>query len=134
MATTLVTDPICLKLDADGDVVVPLQFVRGADAVRQGIDSRLRLIKGEVFWDVDNGTEWFENDYVTADAAIMGQPFNDEKVRAIVRKRILATPNTLASSLVIVLSYDSSTRTLDIEWEVGTTFGDTVTGTTTLEG
>lgn len=133
MATiTLEADPIRLAVDDDRDLIIPLRHARGSEAVKQGIDARLRLVKGEVFWNVDAGVPWYENDYVTADEAIMGQVFDDAKARAALREAILDTPNTDASTLVLTLDYTNSTRTLVVEWQVDTIYGDTVAGTTEI--
>lgn len=130
---TLETDPIRLAVDENGDLIVPLRHARGSEAIVQGIDARLRLIKGEVFWNLDAGVPWFENDVVGPDDAIMGQPFNDAKIRDRLRTPILDTPNTDPATCTMLLAYDGPSRTLDVEWEVGTIYGDTVTGTTTIE-
>jgi hypothetical protein len=135
---TLETDPIRLAVDENRNLIVPLRWAKGVEAVVQGIDARLRLIKGEVFWDLDAGVPWFENDTVDANEAIMGQPFDDSKIRAVLRKAILDTPNTNEADITLTLSFDGTTRTMTVDWEVGTLFGDTgeggtATGTTTIE-
>lgn len=129
----LETDPVCLATDDDGNLLVPLQFARGSAAVRQVIQASLRLIKGELFFDVDAGVAWIENDVVSADQAILGGVFDENKVRAHVRRAILRAPNVDPDTLVIAVSFDGATRELSIDWEIDTVFGETINGTITQE-
>ena len=42
----LATDPVCLLVDDDGDVVVPMRFAAGVQAVKQGIRTRILMYRG----------------------------------------------------------------------------------------
>jgi hypothetical protein len=124
----LETDPICLLLDDDHDLVVPLQFARGTVAARQGMDTRLNLIRGEVFDNALAGTPWVENDTVTDDQAIIGQPFDADKIENEVRKVAASTPNISSKTLAVAITFDGDTRVASVEYTVDTIFGDTITG------
>ncbi len=129
----LETEPVGLKLGDDHDIVIPLQFARGQSGVAQGIRSRLKMIKGEWFADRKYGVPWFDNDIVTEREALLGQVFNETKARNEIRKAILDTPGTLNSSLKMSVEWDGATRTMSVEYEVQTNFGDTITDQLALE-
>lgn len=128
----LSTDPIDWLLDNNGDLVIPLQHVRGIDAVRQGIQVRLRMIRGEWFLNLDEGVAWLDNDVVAPDEAILGNLFSDALLRAEARKAILKTPgvdtiNSLQSS------FDPTTRAGSVTFDVTAVFGDTVADTLAIK-
>lgn len=122
----LESDPICLLLDDDHDIVVPFRFARGSAAVKQGIHSRWKLIKGEVFSNRAAGVAWMENDIVTEDQAIIGQPYDPDKIENELRKVVSSTPGANAATLKTSISYDGNTRTVTVEYEVETIFDDTI--------
>ena len=62
---SLETDPICLALEENGDVVIPMRYLAGLDAVVQGVVTRLRMIRGELRWDLSIGVPYFERDGAT---------------------------------------------------------------------
>jgi len=43
----LETDPVDWKLDDDNDLIIPLRYTKGIQAVLQGIRIRLQLWRGE---------------------------------------------------------------------------------------
>ena len=113
------SDPTDRKLDpVTGDLVVTddLEFISGVDGVRQGIQRRLNLFKGEWFLDEDTGTPWYQD--------ILGQKFSEIKVRDAMRTAILDTPG--AGELISMnISFALTTRVLTVSWEVSTLFDDT---------
>lgn len=123
---TLITDPIDLLLGSDGDLDVgtDLTFSSGLAAVAQGITIRLAKQRGEWFANRDEGVPWLPNDVVAESAAILGQKFNEAKVRAAVRDAILAAPGVLGIASLVV-SFDRATRTVAVTWSARTIFGDT---------
>jgi len=130
---TLRREPIDLKLDDNHDLIIPLQRTSGPAAVRQAIDIRLGMIRGEWFADRNRGVPWFENDIVPEYQALLGQAFDEGRARHEIRKAILDAPNVNPASLVLELAYDSATRTMECAWTIDTLFGDTINGVFTRE-
>ncbi len=121
----LETDRVCLACDDDGDLIVPLRFLAGVDACVQGARVRMRMFKGEWFWNQDVGIPYKEmKGVVTPDEAIIGAKFNRRKVDAIYRAAILRTP-AIVEVKKLELDLDGRTRKLDVTWEARTQFGDT---------
>lgn len=108
--------PVTLALDEDGDVIVPLRFLRGLEAVAQGVRVRMQMFKGEWFLDLSTGVPWWQD--------ILGQRFEYNRVAAALRRPILETPGvTDIVSLSIV--FDAQTRLMTVSWVARTAFGDT---------
>ena len=128
---SLETDPICLALEENGDVVIPMRYLAGLDAVVQGVVTRLRMIRGELRWDLSIGVPYFERDGVPKEVAILGQKYDAAKVRAAIRDAVLDPPNVF-ESLSLSVAFDSSTRTVSVEWAARTFFGDTETNRTAI--
>lgn len=105
------TRPIDLLLDSDGDLVIDsdVHFSTGVNAVAQGIRIRLQNFKGEWFLDLDDGVPYYQD--------ILGQKYDQNKVRDAFRDAILATPG-VEELLKLEVSFDGQTRTLSVEWEV----------------
>lgn len=121
---TLSTEPIDLALDASGtDLVMPPRFTRGLEAVAQGIRIRLRRIRGEWFLDRDAGVPYLATDIVPESEALLGQKFNALKARAAVRNELVKAPGVV-ELLALAVSFESTSRTLRIEFRVRTEFGD----------
>ena len=114
----LITDPIDFLLDVDGDLVVTtdIQFSSGLAAVAQGIRIRIQTFKGEWFANLDFGVPYFQD--------ILGQKFNDAKIRTAFRNAIISTPGVLELTL-LETEFNRSTRELSVSWRVTTVFGDT---------
>ena len=102
-------DPIDWELDNEGDLVVPLRYVTGLDAVAQGIRVRVRLIKGEWFRDPDLGVDWY--------GKILGQKYDASRVQSEIRRAISATPG-VSEILSISTGFSSENRTLSVSWRV----------------
>lgn len=110
------------ELDEDGDLIIPLRYVRGLAAVRQGILIRVRMFKGEWFLDLDQGIPYLENDSVPEADALLGQRFDEQKALSAFRRVISATPN-VQSIQSLGVSFEGSTRTLRVEWRVKSALG-----------
>jgi len=124
----LISDPIDLLLDLDGDIDVSSGAPRlstGQQAVKQGIQIAIQLIKGEWYLNLDAGLPHFENATVTAAEAIMGQRFDEIKALAAYRAAILSVPG-VASLDSLTITFEGTTRVMTVRWHVLTTFGDTV--------
>lgn len=121
------TDPIGMALNANGDDVEMgprgFRFTYGAEAVAQGVLVRLRNIKGEWFLDLENGVPWFQS--------ILGSKYSEPEIRGIVSDAIGKSPG-VTEIISLVISFSSSTRSLDIAFETRTVFGDTATGSLSI--
>lgn len=120
----LITDPIDWELDDDNDVVIPLRYTRGLQAVEQGIRIRLQMIKGEWFLNLDFGIAWMENETVPPEEAILGGQFNKERALNAVRTMILLTPGVRRIKS-LGITFNDRTRLMNIVWQVTTEWGDT---------
>jgi hypothetical protein len=112
----LANEPIDFKLDADGDLVVPIQFVSGLEAVAQGIRVRLKLFRGEWFLNLDEGVPYFED--------LLGRKFDRARAREIIRTELLKSPGVVEITS-LTADFDGQTRALSVDWAVRTEFGDT---------
>lgn len=116
-----------LVLDSDGDLVVDTDahFTTGLLAVSQGARIRLQMFKGEWFLDLDKGVPWLPNDIVADVDAILGQRFNEVKVRGAIRPILQDTPGVITINKLDI-SFTGSTRALRVDWRVTTTDGTAV--------
>jgi hypothetical protein len=125
----LTTDPIDLMFGEDGDLELgpdgDLQFTTGPDAVRQLLQHRLNLIKGEWFLDLDAGVPYFEREGVSADQALLGQTFDRQKALRAFAQEISACPG-VTGIVSLEVDFDPATRVMEVSWVVTTEFGDTV--------
>lgn len=122
----LATDPIDWKIDrTTWDVIVPLQRIRGADAVGQRIAIKMKLIRGELFTNQLAGMPWFEGQGVDPNVVILGNPFNEELAKAEARKIIMSIDGTKAIERLSA-TFNSTTRKMNISFRVSTVFGDAV--------
>ncbi len=122
----LKTDAVDWKLDrTTWDIVVPLVRIRGAEAVAQRVAIRLKLIRGELFSNMGAGMPWYKGNGVDAATAILGQPFDDVKLRAEVRKIIISVEE-VGSITSLTIDFNRRTRRALIRWRGITTWGDTV--------
>lgn len=107
-----------LALDASHDLYLGprsgIAIASDADAVVQGIRTRLLMFRGEWFLDVNAGTPWFEE--VLTD----GQDIR--RVESALKTQILATPG-VESILSFDLNFDRATRDLSVTFEVDTIYG-----------
>ncbi len=113
------TNPVDLLLDDDGDLYVDaggIYFSSGLRAVTQGIRLRMQTFKGEWFLDLDHGVPYWQD--------ILGQKYNETKIRAAFRKAIEDTPG-VTRVLELEVDFDNATRQLSVSWKAQTTFGVT---------
>lgn len=104
------------KQDANGDMVFGTPndfFIDEPAAVAQAVLTRLKLLRGEVFWDKTLGVPWFQE--------IMG-PMNPQTYDAEIKSVILGTPGVSA-----LLNYSSSivNRNLSVNATISTIYGTT---------
>ncbi len=119
---SLETDPIDWELDADGDIIVPIRYIRGLPAVAQGIRVRLLMFKGEWFLDETLGIQYYDSKEGAGDG-LLGNAFNPVRAEAYMRKAILAVPNVVSIASVTA-TFDNDTRKLSMIWRVITAFGE----------
>jgi hypothetical protein len=116
----LETDPVDIALDADGDLEIDplngLAFVAGLEGVEQLCRIAVQMFMGEWFADLDEGVDWF--------GKILGQRFNENVIRAEIRRVLLMVPN-VTEVLAVLPSFDRATRVCDIKWQTRTVWGDT---------
>ncbi|MGS1116031.1 hypothetical protein [Castellaniella sp. UC4442_H9] len=104
------------RLDDSGDLVTRGQiFLSAREAIAQTIVTRLKLFLGEYFRDVTDGTPWFQQ--------ILGKFENLNSVEALLRNRIARTQGVVRL-LSFGLQFDQDTRTLSVQSEVLTTYGE----------
>lgn len=104
------------RLDGGGDLVTRGQmFLSGREAIAQTVVTRLKLFLGEYFRDVTDGTPWFQQ--------ILGKPENLNAVEAILRNRIVRSPGVVRL-LSFGMQFDLATRTLSVQSEVLTVYGE----------
>lgn len=125
----LVTDPVDWALDpVTGDLVFPIRYTRGLEAVAQGIKFRLRLVQGEQFLDLKAGVPYLEGNGVDPTLVILGKRFDRARADAAFRKAILGDgPDATGVERIVSLgiSFESKTRELGAAAVVKTVFGDT---------
>lgn len=127
----LSTDHVGFLLDGDGDLDVSagrLQLASGLVGAAQGVNARLELVRGEWFANRAAGVAFYENAYVTASQAILGQAYSEAKARREYRAAILDCPS-IAAVTRLELAFNGATRKLTVTWAARTAFGDTLTGT-----
>lgn len=104
------------RLDSNGDLVTRgRMFQTGRAAIAQTISTRLKLFLGEYFRDVTDGTPWFQK--------ILGKFESLNAVEAILRNRIARTQGVVRL-LSFGLQFDLDSRTLSVQAQVLTTYGE----------
>lgn len=92
--------------EATGDIAIPPRIVRGVEAIRLRILSRLRFFKREWFLDLRQGMPYFE-------AVFVKNP-DISLVQSIFRRAILSTPGVLTIARMVT-SFDRRSRTFTID-------------------
>lgn len=113
-----------MLLDADGDIVITDDLVLVTDivtAAAQQIRLAIGMFKGENFLDLDDGTPFYED--------ILGQKFNENKIRGVIRERIM-TVDLVATLEPLTLAFNRGTRVLTIGWHATTITGESFSGST----
>lgn len=137
----LETDPVDWALDpVTGDLaeIEPGSgpyLVSGLAGVAQLCLVAVKTVMGELFYDLDSGVPWYANAVVPESEAVLGQRFNEERVRVALRDALLGVP-TVRAITVLEVTVDQATRKLHPRWAVSSLFGDTpVAGATfSLDG
>lgn len=107
-----------------GDLIFPLRYTTGVEAVAQAIRIRLLVCRGEWFLDLDNGVPYLAREGVPATSAILGQKFDRLKALAAFRAAILDAPGVTPEGLTkLAVEYDGATRTMSLSFEVVTAYG-----------
>ncbi len=123
-------EPQDILLDADHKVIIDadLHWSSGPQGIAQGIKIACLMIRGEWFLDLDEGLPYLENASVPASDALLGGRFNKTKALAAYRRSILSAPGT-NEILSLEITFDPITRRMQVDYEVKTVFGDTVSDT-----
>jgi hypothetical protein len=124
----LINDPIDLLLDQNNDLVIEngdLKFSRGIEAIVQQCRINLQIFQEEWFLNLDIGIPYWQN--------ILGY----KPAVAIAAARIFFTRELLVVDGVdgvtrLDINYTGTTRTLNLDWQVSTVFGDTPNDTINL--
>lgn len=126
MPALLSTDVVVFARDVSGQLLFPLRGVSGLDAAVIGVRTRLLLFQGEWFLNLSAGVPWLPtaDGAVPESAAILGQAFDEIKVRAAILAEILTCPGVIDVP-VLRVAYDGPTRALTIAWQARCAFGDT---------
>ncbi len=130
----LETDPIDLLLDDDThDLVIrdgDFVFSSGLQGIAQAVKIAVMMIRGEWFYDLDEGVRYYErlDGSIPAREAILGQKFDELKAIADIRDAILSIPYEI-KIVSIAATFDPDTRVLTMSWELQPTFGGTIADT-----
>lgn len=131
----LITQNVGLLLKSNNDIDFTtrrMAFAKGLDGVVQGARTRMYLVRGELFYNLDRGVPYFARDGVPRATALFGQKFSVVRARAAFRPAILATPGVLAIKSMRV-DFAGDTRTLAVTWRATTIWGDTEEDTLSRE-
>lgn len=119
----LETDPLDLRLDADGDLYIGPngpELIGGIEGVTQLAVIQLRLFLGEWFANLEEGLPWMQE--------ILGEKFDEELeslIRKLVTHRMTRKVPGVTALLALVVKFDGSPRALSISLGLRTVFGDT---------
>lgn len=125
----LKNDPVTLKFGTDGHLDVLAMgsrnaFDSGLTAVVTGVRTRLRLIAGEWFLNLDAGVPWYERSGVNPENVILGSKYDDARLRGPILRAILHTPGVIRVT-ALTIQFESATRSVSITWQARCAFGDT---------
>lgn len=124
----LLTDPIDLLVDENNDLVFKdgdLVFSTGIDAVVQACRIAIQMFMGEWFLNLDAGLPYWES--------ILGQkPAVAIQAATIYVRRELELVDGVVAVTKLEVTYVRETRTLKVEWQVDTEFGETPSDTIAL--
>ena len=126
------TDPVDWKLDANNDLVIPIEWTRGSPAIAQAIGIKIRAFKGDWFLDRSLGVPYLEGETVVEADAIIGSNFDSVKTEAIFR-RLLLTTEGVAKIETLTATFSGSTRIMTISYQVWTIYGHLLSNTVALE-
>ncbi|MGN6108540.1 MAG: hypothetical protein ACTHU0_25770 [Kofleriaceae bacterium] len=119
MATVLLNEPRDLLLGDDNDLVITTDLVwaRGMDAIVQQCRIALQMLRDEWFLDLDEGIPYWDG-ILGAKPAIAVALARDE-----FRRALLAVDGVRDVTRLDVV-FDRRTRTLRVDWQVRTVFGE----------
>ena len=124
----LLTDPIDLLLDGNNDLVFKdgdLVFSTGIDAVVQACRIAMQMFKDEWFLNLDAGLPYWDS--------ILGQkPAVAVQAATIYIRRELELIDGVVDVTKLDVTYVRATRTLKVDWQVDTEFGETPSDTIEL--
>lgn len=119
----LSTDLVDWALDDAGDLIMPIRYTSGIEAVAQGIRIRCLLVRGECFLDRDAGVPYLEGNGVDPTLVILGRRYDPIRAESAIRATILDTPG-VASITSLGQDFDGRTRKLSIAARVEVAFAD----------
>lgn len=123
---SLVSDPIDLAVDADGNLVFTdgdLTWTSGLAGVVDQCHLALLSIRGEWFLDLEEGIPYYEGPTVPAGEALLGNVFDEERALAEFRNALLGVSN-VSKVLHLAITFDGATRDMLVEFRLRTTWGD----------
>ncbi len=129
------TDPVDWELDDNFQLIVPIRYVSGIKAVRQGARLRIKLAAGEWYLNLGIGVRWLAtpDGAVTEQQAIFGDSaFDEGKAVNEIRRELLTTPGLIAVTSIRA-SINNAERRISITWSARTQFGDIAADTVDLE-
>ena len=88
--------------------------------------------RGELFYDRTRGVPYLENEHVAPADALLGQPFDEGKLRRAYESAIMDTPGA-QRMLRFEVSFDGRARKATVTWQARTVFGDTPVIATPVE-
>lgn len=126
----LSTDPIVLARDENNDLIIPMRFAGGLEAVVILVRTALRLWRDEYYLNRDIGTPWLETEdgVVTERDAMLGQPYDAGKIARALKPVILGV-SIVGSVTQFRTSFDGETRNLTVDCVVGAAFTDVALST-----
>lgn len=120
----LSTDFVVIATDASGNMLSPPRFAVGLEACRIGVETRLRLFRGEWFVNLDAGIAWIERPGVDPGLVLIGNTFDEVRVRRALIAEILDCPGVV-EVLELLVEFDAETRTVSVSFRARAEFDDT---------
>lgn len=115
------------RLDPHGDLTFGRghsDYLTGKEATQQRLVSRLRLVLGEWFLNIDAGIPWWQVEGSEVPGILGGKP-NLAYIEGLLKDTILGTDG-IASLLSFTMVYDGNSRKLTVAAEVVTDDGETI--------
>jgi hypothetical protein len=98
----------------DGDLADPVVLVSGLDAILQGIEVRLRIVRGEWFANQRLGLPYYPNDIVSDADAILGGKATRTRLTRIRRQVVEMIKSTPGVDRVVEVTLELDGRHLSI--------------------
>lgn len=128
-----------LLLDDDGDIDVSggrSKLAAGLEGAALCADARIETVRGELFWARSVGFPLLPNAFVAESDAILGDNFDERRLRSVFRDALLTTPNAVEMT-EFRPNLDRNTRIARPRWRLRVAFSDladTVGGEQVLRG